>query len=190
MPQKRRGRPRDTDLDEAILIAAHELLATEGLGGLSYAAVAKRAGTTRPAIYRRYATIEALAVAAIGRTARSITPDPTGDLHTDLVAELTSFRDGITSVDGLSLTAVTLDAATDESIKAAYRRTVVAPRRARLAAILAAAHTAGHITATPTDQAALVSMCTGSWYAYAIAGTSPPTDWPAQTASLIIRAAR
>ncbi len=31
-------------------------------------------------------------------------------------------------------------------------------------------------------------MGTGSWYARALAGDSPPPDWPARTAALIWRA--
>lgn len=188
MPKKQAGRPRDTDLDEAILDAAHDILTTDGLSGLTYAAVAKQAGTTRPAVYRRYPTIEDIAIAAIGRVARITAPDPTGDTHTDLVAELTAFRDGITSVDGLALATLTLDATTNDDVKTAYRDSVVAPRRARLAAILSDAHAAGDITATPAEQEILVTMSTGSWYAYAVAGKQPPTDWPDKTASLITRA--
>jgi AcrR family transcriptional regulator len=48
------GRPRDTRIDGAVLRATVELLAESGYPGLSVAAIAERAGTSKPAIYRRW----------------------------------------------------------------------------------------------------------------------------------------
>jgi AcrR family transcriptional regulator len=48
------GRPRDPRIDAAVLNATVELLAETGYPGLLVAAIAKRAGTSKPAIYRRW----------------------------------------------------------------------------------------------------------------------------------------
>jgi AcrR family transcriptional regulator len=48
------GRPRDPRIDAAVLDATVELLAETGYPGLLVAAIAKRAGTSKPAIYRRW----------------------------------------------------------------------------------------------------------------------------------------
>ncbi|BBX98795.1 TetR/AcrR family transcriptional regulator [Mycobacterium lacus] len=48
------GRPRDPRIDGAVLRATVELLAETGYPGLSVAAIAARAGTSKPAIYRRW----------------------------------------------------------------------------------------------------------------------------------------
>jgi AcrR family transcriptional regulator len=48
------GRPRDTRIDGAVLRATVELLAESGYPRLSVAAIAERAGTSKPAIYRRW----------------------------------------------------------------------------------------------------------------------------------------
>lgn len=48
------GRPRDPRIDAAVLEATVALLAETGYADLSVAAIAKRAGTTKPAIYRRW----------------------------------------------------------------------------------------------------------------------------------------
>lgn len=149
-------------------------------------AVAEQARTTRPAIYRRYPDITELAVAAVASLAEATAPDRTGDHISDLIAELTAFRSGILSANGLSLTAVILNEATDPAIKDAYRAAVVAPRRSRIAAIISAAATDGTITADRPTQQLLVTMCTGSWYAYAIAGTTPPRNWPQRTAKIVL----
>ncbi len=48
------GRPRDPRIDGAVLRATVELLAETGYPGLSVAAIADKAGTSKPAIYRRW----------------------------------------------------------------------------------------------------------------------------------------
>src|SRR5215217_2591056 len=52
----RPGRPRDPRIDRAVLSATSELLEAEGYGRLTIGAIAERAGTTKTAIYRRWAT--------------------------------------------------------------------------------------------------------------------------------------
>ena len=48
------GRPRDPRIDDAVLRATVELLAETGYPGLLVSAIAERAGTSKPAIYRRW----------------------------------------------------------------------------------------------------------------------------------------
>lgn len=181
-----RGRPPDPDLERAIVDAALDILRSSGLNGLTYVAVAERAGTTRPAIYRRFPDITELAVAAVASLAEATAPEPTGDHLHDLTTELATFRAGIVEANGLSLTAVVLNEATDPAIKDAYRTAIVNPRRSRIARIIAAAAHDGTIHADTATQRLLVTMCTGSWYAHAIAGTTPPRDWPQRTAHIIL----
>jgi AcrR family transcriptional regulator len=50
------GRPRDTRIDDAVLQATAELLEEVGYLRLTVAAIAERAGTNKPAIYRRWPT--------------------------------------------------------------------------------------------------------------------------------------
>lgn len=181
-----RGRPQDPDLERAIVDAALDILRSSDLSGLTYVAVAERAGTSRPAIYRRFPDITELAVAAVASLAEATAPERTGDHIHDLTTELATFRAGILEANGLSLTAVVLNEATDPAIKDAYRTAVVAPRRARIAEIIAAAAADGTIDADRATQRLLVTMCTGSWYAHAVAGITPPRDWPRRTADIIL----
>ncbi len=182
------GRPRDTALDGAIVDATLELLGDVGYGALTISAVADRAGTTRPAVYRRYRTKAELAVAALASLSSSTVPQPTGDHLADLVAELTTFRDGIRSANGVALAAAVLQDGADRAMVTAYRRLVVEPRRSRIRRILDTAADAGAIDASDDDRAVAVTMCTGSWYAFALAGRRPPADWPERTARLVWRA--
>lgn len=48
------GRPRDKRIDDAVLRATVELLGETGYAGLSVDAIARQAGTSKPAIYRRW----------------------------------------------------------------------------------------------------------------------------------------
>lgn len=48
------GRPRDPGVDTVILDAAREILRTKGFDSLSFEALAKMTGVTRPTIYRRW----------------------------------------------------------------------------------------------------------------------------------------
>lgn len=50
------GRPRDTRIDEAVLVATRELVADLGYADLTFKAIAERAGTSVPAIRRRWAS--------------------------------------------------------------------------------------------------------------------------------------
>ena len=78
------GRPRDPRIDAAVLRATVELLAETGYSRLLVAAIAARAGTSKPAIYRRWPSKAHLvheAVFPIG--AATAIPD-TGSLPEDL----------------------------------------------------------------------------------------------------------
>jgi AcrR family transcriptional regulator len=78
------GRPRDPRIDDAVLRATVELLAETGYQGLFVSAIAERAGTSKPAIYRRWPSKAHLvheAVFPIG--AATAIPD-TGSLPEDL----------------------------------------------------------------------------------------------------------
>jgi AcrR family transcriptional regulator len=63
---KKALRRRGNALEEAILAAAWAELLDRGYAGFTMAAVAKRAGTSRPVLSRRWQTRADLAVAAIG----------------------------------------------------------------------------------------------------------------------------
>ena len=81
------GRRRGEVLDRALLEAACAELADHGYAGFTLEAVAARAGTSTPVLYRRWPNKRELLRAAIGHTARSIefeVPD-TGNLRGDIL---------------------------------------------------------------------------------------------------------
>ncbi|MCV7316216.1 TetR/AcrR family transcriptional regulator [Mycolicibacillus parakoreensis] len=86
MAQRRRG----SALEHALLEAAYEELVESGYARFTLNAVATRAGTSTPVLYRRWADKHELLLAAISHVVRRITievPD-TGSLRGDVLAVL------------------------------------------------------------------------------------------------------
>ncbi|GAA3555422.1 TetR/AcrR family transcriptional regulator [Microlunatus spumicola] len=110
-PARRR---RGSELEGALLDAAWEELQTAGYGGLTFEAVAERAGTSKPVLYRRWPTKSDLVVAAMrhaGLFDRSPLPD-TGALRSDVLASLRGFnasRAGFITMIGLYVANIASD---------------------------------------------------------------------------------
>jgi len=92
------GRPRDPRIESAALKAARALLLEEGWSGLSMAAVAARARTTKPALYRRWLSLPQLVYEAAfpDELALEFHVD-SDDLRTDLAGIVRGIRDLLTS---------------------------------------------------------------------------------------------
>ncbi|MFZ3393935.1 helix-turn-helix domain-containing protein [Rhodococcus sp. 7Tela_A2] len=75
------GRPRDPQLDRSILAATRELLAETGYQKATITAIARRAGVGTAAIYRRWATMEAIVEDAIFGRRDAELPAATGALR-------------------------------------------------------------------------------------------------------------
>jgi len=71
--ETRVGRARDATIDARVLAAARRHLSLYGYGGMSLAAVAQEAGTTRQALYRRWPTKADLAAAVVATIEDSAT---------------------------------------------------------------------------------------------------------------------
>jgi AcrR family transcriptional regulator len=85
--KRRRGR----ELEDALLDAAWDQLASAGYGAFTFDAVAERASTSKPVLYRRWPNRQELVVAAVQHYfTRSSRPVPdTGSLRGDVIALLT-----------------------------------------------------------------------------------------------------
>jgi AcrR family transcriptional regulator len=78
------GRPRDSRIDDAVLRATVELLGTSGYADLSVDAIAKRAGTSKPAIYRRWPSKAHLVHEAVFPISEATELPDTGSLAGDV----------------------------------------------------------------------------------------------------------
>jgi AcrR family transcriptional regulator len=90
-PARRR---RGSELESALLEAAWQELQTGGYAALTFDAVAARAGTSKPVLYRRWPTKTDLVLAAMrhaGLFERRPLPD-TGSLRGDVITSLRNFN--------------------------------------------------------------------------------------------------
>jgi AcrR family transcriptional regulator len=181
------GRPRDASIDDAVLDATLHHLARDGFAGLSLAAVAAEAGTSRPAIYRRWPDKESLVIDAMARLAQVAPPELGGDPFEDLVTELEHFRHCITEAAALPLAGLMLGDGVDDVLRAKYHDLVVVPRRGRIRSCLQRAIDDGSLD-EHADLVIAGTFLTGSWYALSLAGSAPPDDWARRTATLVWRA--
>ena len=81
---RRGGRPRDPAIDAAVLDATLAVLDEVGYGRLTLEEVARRAGTTKPAIYRRWPTRQRLVLAALESASACARAPDTGCTLCDL----------------------------------------------------------------------------------------------------------
>jgi AcrR family transcriptional regulator len=85
----KRGRPRDPEVDEAVMVATLDVLVQDGFAHLTMEGVADRAGVGKASLYRRWPNKVALVVDTLRRHAeqRVHLPD-TGSVHDDMLAYL------------------------------------------------------------------------------------------------------
>ena len=143
-----RGRPRDGALDSAIAGATESVLLSDGYGAVNIDRVAKSAGTTRAAIYRRAKTRGELVVGLlVSRFGFDPAPD-SGDLRTDLkllqALQRAFFADPVIQA---ALAGVLSDIAADAALGKVFYERFMAPRRRSVAAMLARAADRGEIEA-------------------------------------------
>lgn len=91
-PRRRPGRPRSKHAEQAILDATLELLAEQGLEGVTIEAAAARAGVGKATIYRRWGSRLEMIEAAFASVDREVQIVETGDVRGDLVAVISEFQ--------------------------------------------------------------------------------------------------
>jgi AcrR family transcriptional regulator len=171
-----RGRPRDTALDTAIANATEAVLLSHGYAAVNIDRVAKLAGTTRAAIYRRAKTRGELVVGLlVSRFGVDPAPD-SGSLREDLrlLQELQRnfFNDPVIQA---ALAGVLGDAHADDDLGTAFYERFMAPRRASVAAMLARAAGRGEI-APPAQPSVVSDLLTGPLLLRAVMPPIGPID--------------
>jgi AcrR family transcriptional regulator len=156
-----RGRPRDTALDTAIANATEAVLLSHGYSAVNIDRVAKFAGTTRAAVYRRAKTPGELVVALlVNRFGIDPAPD-SGNLREDLrlIQELQRHFFVAPMVQA-ALAGVLNDVRDDGELGEVFYARFMEPRRRSVAAMLARAADRGEI-APPTQPGVISDLLTG-----------------------------
>ena len=139
------GRPRDPQIDSAVLDATIAVLDEAGYGGLTIEEVARHAGTTKPAIYRRWPNRQRLVLAALGgRLGAARAPD-TGCTLCDLDECLKVFVAAFRRMPPGVLGPLFADCAADRELRTAFMTTLFEPPRAAVRETLERAHARGDL---------------------------------------------
>jgi AcrR family transcriptional regulator len=175
-------------VDQRIVAATLRLMAQHGYVRMSLEEVAAAAGVTRPTIYRRYPSKAALATAALATSRRQHPPPAeTGDVRTDLIAQLRHFQRGVGRPYGVSLVGTVLSEEHETpELLALYREHVVHPRRRLVRAVLDRARERGELRAG-ADLDLAVTMLIGAYYGQYLAGDPFPPDWAERNVDAILR---
>lgn len=129
----RTGRPRDAHIDAAVLEATLDVLDEDGYGGLTIAGVARRAGTTTPAIYRRWPTRQHLVLAALVARLEAAQAPNTGCSLCDLNECLEVFIAAFDRLPPEVIGPLFAECAADPDLRAAFMAALFAPPRAAVA---------------------------------------------------------
>jgi AcrR family transcriptional regulator len=174
----RRGRPRSSAIDDAVLRAAFSLMAQRGYARTSIEAIAAAAGVTKPSVYLRFpggkAEVATKALAYVRD--RRVVPE-TGETRADLIAHLRYFRTGVSRPFGMAMVGTVLAEEHDTpQLLAFFRRHVIEPRRAMLRDVLARGRARGDLR-PDADIEMGAQMLVGAYYAQYLAGIPFREGW-------------
>lgn len=180
-----RGRPRDPEIDRAILAAALRLMGEHGYAGMSCEAVAAEAGVGKATIYRRHRDKAELAVAALTSMAAAEEPPDTGDARADAVAILEEMVKRLQRGADLRLLGALLSEEDRQpQLMERFRAQVIRPRRGLLYDALAAGVGRGQL-AEDIDLDLACDALVGPVFARHLAGLAPPRRWAEEIVALV-----
>ena len=132
------GRPRNPQTDQSILQTALKLLMERGYAGLSIERVASEAGVGKTTIYRRYASKEELAVAAVGALKDELGPTPdTGSTRNDVVEMIIMNQSAMEKGPGFAMIgALLVEESRNPGLLELFRERIIKPRRDDMIAVL------------------------------------------------------
>lgn len=192
MPSARSpGRPRDPEVEGAILAQALRLLAEKGYGRMSVDAVAAAAGVSKPTIYRRFAGKADLATAALASMIDDAARPPAGlRVEAALTRALEHLAGRLRARNSMALVGTLLaeEEQTPELI-ALFRERVWARRAHLLREVLERARARGEVRGD-ADLEAVIGMLIGSLYAAHLGLARIPRDWAARVVTTALAGLR
>ena len=166
------GRPRDPDVDRAILRATLRLLTSHGYSGMSVEGVASAAGVGKTAIYRRHKSKGELAAAALASLKDDMGPPPdTGDARTDMIELLVQSQAAFERGPAFSMMgALLVEEGRNPELFDLFRKRIFVPRRDDAILVLRRGVERGEIRAD-ADLEVAVHAIIGSMFARHILAT-------------------
>ena len=158
-----------------MLEATLAVLDESGYGGLTLESVARRAGTSKPAIYRRWADRQRLVLASLaGRLGVAQAPD-TGCTLCDLDECLKLFVASFRRIQPGVLAPLWADCAADPDLRSAFMATVFEPPREAVRETLDRAYAQGDLR-EEVDRELVLDMIGSLTYYRLLFGHAPTTD--------------
>ncbi|MFE6871189.1 TetR/AcrR family transcriptional regulator [Kitasatospora sp. NPDC057692] len=169
------GRPRDAAIDRAILDAALELLDEVGYTRLTVEAVARRAGTGKPAIYRRWSALPDLVLdaltARLGRIGAPSTDCTICDLSDAIKLHVAAFQ----RMPPETLASLLADCGDDPQRREAFMTALFDPPRAAVGQVLDGALARGDLR-TDADRGLLLDLLASLVHYRALFGHAVTSD--------------
>ncbi|SDP52929.1 transcriptional regulator, TetR family [Actinopolyspora xinjiangensis] len=169
------GRPRDPQIDMAVLEATLTVLDESGYGQLAIEEVARRAGTTKPAIYRRWSNRPRLALAALATRLGGVETPDSGCTICDLTEGLNVFVAAFRRIHPDVLSPLLADCTADSRLHDEFMTTLFDPPRAAVARMLDHAVARGDLRAD-LDRGLILDMLGSLVYYRALFGHAPTTE--------------
>lgn len=138
-------------MTSAVYAAVLAELAETSVEELTFERIAARAGAGKASLYKRWATIDEIILAAMvdaEQGAPELDHEPTGDLRTDLVAILSGFAKSLGEVRGRALWPVMTQRERHQDLYVKARELLVLPRQALLRMAFQQAAERGDIDST------------------------------------------
>lgn len=157
------GRPRDQDIDRAVVAAVLEVLRTRGYKAVTMVGIARRVKRARASIYRRWPSKPYLVADCLLSTMGASPAPDTGALRGDLRAAVGTFQRAFSGPLKQALPGLVADMAHDRELAQAVRRQVLAPRRQSMREALDRARARGETRRT-MDIELLLDLLAGPFY--------------------------
>jgi AcrR family transcriptional regulator len=158
-----RGRPRSTEVDEAIAAAALDLIAEDGYAGMTMAGLAARAGVSTASLYRRFQNKDEVVLAALRHLNSSVPATDTGALESDLRALLTNRVQMLRGYGGRLLEGIVSETARNHELAQMLRSRLEIGRLDPVTQIVERAVARGEIPA-PADPSLVSALVSGPLY--------------------------
>ena len=170
-----RGRPRDPEMDQTILRATIELLSEVGFVRVTVADVARRAGVSKPAIYRRWSQKSQLVVEAMVTQMRPGKDSESGSAADDLLALTEQLLSLLTLTPfGRVLPGLVAEMAADAALAASYRDLIIKPNQRQWRAAVERGIASGELS-PETDVDLVLNTLAGPLY-FSLLITGDPID--------------
>jgi len=168
------GRPRDPRVDDAIIQATRDVLATGGYARLTVDAVAARAGVGKAAIYRRYVTKQEMIFSATVGDARSESFPDAGSLSADLTLLCQRIAHKLSATTSDVLHGLLADLYVDPALAARFTETFLGGERLIVVEVLQRAVEREELSRVP-DPAVVHALVMGPIFAWLLVLTEDPT---------------